>query len=448
MKFFKKKRITAWQFLTLGYLMIIVTGALLLTLPISSKSGAWTPFIDALFTATSATCVTGLVVVDTFLHWSLFGQLVVLALIQVGGLGFMTILTLVMVLMRRNVGLYQRQLIMQSAGNLSLSGSVSLILRILRGTLIIEGTGAILLSLRFCRDFGFWTGLYYGIFHAISAFCNAGFDLMGRYGAFSSLVPYADDPLVSLTIVGLICLGGLGFLVWTDLLKCRFRFRKFTLHTKVALVATGALIVLPTCLFLFLEQDGLLAGLSIPQALLRSLFASVTPRTAGFNTVDMASMSSGSYLLTIVLMFIGGNSGSTAGGIKITTFVVMLGTAVAGARRSGNLVISGRQLDDSLIREAASTMSAYLVLAVAGCLCITAADAACSLTQVTLEVVSAIATVGLTSGITPTLSTFSHATLILLMFAGRLGVMTLAIAFGERRNAPPLRRPSDKILIG
>ena len=448
MKLIKKKKLTAWQFLTLGYLIIIVAGALLLTLPISSKSGEWTSFLDALFTATSATCVTGLVVVDTFLHWSLFGQLVVLALIQVGGLGFMTVLTLVMVLMRRNVGLYQRQLIMQSAGNLSLSGSVSLILRILRGTLIIEGTGAILLSLRFCRDFGFWTGLYYGIFHSISAFCNAGFDLMGRYGAFSSLVPYADDPLVSLTIVGLICLGGLGFLVWTDLLKCRFRFRKFTLHTKIALLATAALILIPTCLFLLLERDGLLAGLSAPQAVLRALFTTVTPRTAGFNTIDMSTMSSGSYLLTIVLMFIGGNSGSTAGGIKITTFVVMLGTALAGARRSGNLVIGGRQLDDSLIREAASTFSAYMTLAIAGCLCITAADATYSLTQVTLEVVSAIATVGLTSGITPTLSPFSHVTLIILMFAGRLGVMTLAIAFGERRNAPPLRRPSDKILIG
>ena len=442
----KRPKLSAWQFLTLGYLIIILTGALLLTLPIASKAGTWTPFLDALFTATSATCVTGLVVVDTFLHWSLFGQIVVLLLIQVGGLGFMTILTLAMVLMGRNVGLYQRQLIMQSAGSLSLSGSVSLIMRILRGTFLIEGVGAILLSIRFCQDFGPITGIYYGIFHSVSAFCNAGFDLMGRYGAFSSLVPYADDPLVSLTIVGLIFLGGLGFLVWTDLLKCRFHFRRFSLHTKVALKATLFLILVPTLLFYLFERNNLLADLSLPQALMRSLFAAVTPRTAGFNTIDMANMSNGSYLLTIILMFIGGNSGSTAGGIKITTFVVMTGTALAGARRS-SLVMGGRQLDDSLIREAASTLSAYLMLAITGCMVLAAVEPF-NLTQITLEVVSAIATVGLTAGITTSLSSVSHVMLILLMFAGRLGVMTLAIAFGQRKNQPPLRRPTDKILIG
>lgn len=442
----ERPKLSAWQFLTLGYLIIILTGALLLTLPIASKAGTWTPFLDALFTATSATCVTGLVVVDTFLHWSLFGQIVVLLLIQVGGLGFMTILTLAMVLMGRSVGLYQRQLIMQSAGSLSLSGSVSLIMRILRGTFLIEGVGAILLSIRFCQDFGPITGIYYGIFHSVSAFCNAGFDLMGRYGAFSSLVPYADDPLVSLTIVGLIFLGGLGFLVWTDLLKCRFHFRRFSLHTKVALNATLFLILVPTVLFYLFERNHLLADLSLPQALMRSLFAAVTPRTAGFNTIDMANMSNGSYLLTIILMFIGGNSGSTAGGIKITTFVVMIGTALAGARRS-SLVMGGRQLDDSLIREAASTLSAYLMLAITGCMVLAAAEPF-NLTQITLEVVSAIATVGLTAGITTSLSSVSHVMLILLMFAGRLGVMTLAIAFGQRKNQPPLRRPTDKILIG
>ena len=442
----KGPNLSAWQFLTLGYLLIILTGALLLTLPISSKAGTWTSFLDALFTATSATCVTGLAVVDTFLHWSLFGQIVVLLLIQIGGLGFMTILTLIMVLMGRSVGLYQRQLIMQSAGSLSLSGSVSLILRILRGTLLIEGTGAVLLSIRFCRDFGFLTGIYYGIFHSVSAFCNAGFDLMGRYGAFSSLVPYADDPLVSFTIVGLIFLGGLGFLVWTDLLKCRFRFRHFALHTKISLVASFFLLLVPTLLFYLFERENLLAGLSLPQALMRSLFTAMTPRTAGFNTIDMAGMTNGSYLLTIFLMFIGGNSGSTAGGIKITTFVVMTGTALAGARRS-SLVLGGRQLDDSLVREAASTLSAYLMLAGTGCMVLAAVEPF-NLTQITLEVVSAIATVGLTTGITTSLSSLSHVVLIVLMFAGRLGVMTLAIAFGQRKNQPPLRRPTDKILIG
>ena len=447
MKQNKRRQLSSWQFLTLGYLLIILIGSLLLTLPISARDGCATPYIDALFTATSATCVTGLVVVDTFLHWSLFGQIVVLALIQVGGIGFMTVLTMVMVILRRNVGLYQRQVIMQAAGNLSLSGSVSLILRILRGTLIIEGIGAVLLSLRFCRDFGLLTGIYYGIFHAISAFCNAGFDLMGRFGPFSSLTPYADDPLVCLTIAGLIFLGGLGFLVWTDLLKCRLHYRRFSLHTRVALVATAGLVAIPTLLFFLYERNGLLEGLSWPQALLRSLFAAITPRTAGFNTIDMAGLSTGSCLLTIILMFIGGNSGSTAGGIKITTFVVLLISPLAGARRSNALVVSGRQLDDSIAKEAMATLSAYLVFSLTGCMILAAAEPY-ALSQLLLEVVSAVATVGLSSGITPSLTPVSQITLILLMFAGRLGVMTLVIAFGDRGIPSPLRRPKDRILIG
>ena len=440
----KRRQLSSWQFLTLGYLLIILLGSFLLSLPIASRAGTYTPYLSALFTATSATCVTGLAVVDTYLHWSLFGQLVLLVLIQVGGIGFMTVLTLVMLLLRKNVGLYQRQLIMQSAGNLNLSGSVALILRILRGTLLIEGIGAALLSLRFCQDFGFWEGIYYGVFHAVSAFCNAGFDLMGRFGPFSSLSPYAGDPLVCLTAIALVLLGGLGFLVWTDLIKS---FRQFTLHTRIALVASAVLIIVPTGLFYFYERDGLLAGLSPSQAWLRALFAAVTPRTAGFATIDMANLSTGSVLLTTLLMFIGGNSGSTAGGIKITTFVVMLFSPIAGARRSSNLVIGGRQLDDSITKEAAATLSAYLLFAAAGCM-VLAAGEPFSLTEILLEVVSAVATVGLSTGITASLTAVSQVTLILLMFAGRLGVMTLAIAFGERRNPPPLRRPTDRILIG
>lgn len=443
----KRRQLSSWQFLTLGYLLIILLGSFLLSLPIASRAGTYTPYLSALFTATSATCVTGLAVVDTYLHWSLFGQLVLLVLIQVGGIGFMTVLTLVMLLLRKNVGLYQRQLIMQSAGNLNLSGSVALILRILRGTLLIEGIGAALLSLRFCQDFGFWEGIYYGVFHAVSAFCNAGFDLMGRFGPFSSLSPYAGDPLVCLTAIALVLLGGLGFLVWTDLIKSRLRFRQSTLHTRIALVASAVLIIVPTGLFYFYERDGLLAGLSPSQAWLRALFAAVTPRTAGFATIDMANLSTGSVLLTTLLMFIGGNSGSTAGGIKITTFVVMLFSPIAGARRSSNLVIGGRQLDDSITKEAAATLSAYLLFAAAGCM-VLAAGEPFSLTEILLEVVSAVATVGLSTGITASLTAVSQVTLILLMFAGRLGVMTLAIAFGERRNPPPLRRPTDRILIG
>ncbi len=447
MKRGKQRRLSSWQFIALGYLLIILAGSLLLTLPIASKSGLWTPWTDALFTATSATCVTGLVVVDTYLHWSLFGQLVVITLIQIGGVGFMTVLTMVMVLLQKNVGLYQRQVIMQAAGNLSLSGSVRLIRRILKGTLLIEGIGALLFSFRFCQDFGFWEGLYYSVFHAISAFCNAGFDLMGRVGPFSSLTPYANDPLVSLTAVALILIGGLGFLVWTDLLRYKHHWKRYSLHTRIALTASLFLVVIPTLLFCFYERNNLLAGMSLPQALLRSLFAAVTPRTAGFNTINMSTMSTGSYLLTTVLMLIGGNSGSTAGGIKITTFVVALFSPITAARRSRSMVIGGKALDDSVQKDAMSTLVAYLILSVCGCLILAGCEPY-SLTDILLEVVSAVCTVGLTTGITSSLTTLSHLTLVLLMFAGRVGVMTLAVAFGERRNPPPLRRPTDRILIG
>lgn len=432
-----KRKLSAWQFITLGYLVLILLGSLLLTTPFAARDGTWTSFLDALFTATSATCVTGLVVVDTFTHWSLFGQLVILSLIQIGGLGFMTILTMVMVILRKNVGLYQRQVIMQSVGNLNLSGSVALILRILRGTFLIEGAGAALLAVRFCGEFGLATGIYYAVFHAVSAFCNAGFDLMGRRAPFSSLTHYVDDPLVCLTICALILLGGLGFLVWSDLLKCKWHVKRYTLHTRIALCATAVLVLVPTVLFHLYEGQGLLP----------SFFAAVTPRTAGFNTIDMSNMSSGSYLLTTILMFIGGNSGSTAGGMKVTTAVVILYCAFAGARRREDIVVGGRQLDDGIVRESTAVLSAYLLLTCIGSLIIAGAEPY-SLTQILLEVVSAIATVGLSTGITPTLTAVSRCTLIFLMFAGRLGVMTLAIAFGQRRNPPPLRRPTDKILIG
>jgi len=443
----KKRKLTSWQFLVIGYLLIIFAGALLLTTPFAARNGQWTPLLDTLFTATSATCVTGLVVVDTFTHWSLFGQLVILLLIQVGGIGFMTVLTLALMLLRKNVGLYQRQVIMQASGSFHLSDSIPLIRQILLGTLVIEGTGALLLSLRFCREFGFWEGLYYSVFHSISAFCNAGFDLMGRFSPFSSLTHYASDPLVCLTILWLILMGGLGFLVWMDLLKFRFRFKKFSLHSRIALIASLFLIAVPTLLFYLYERDHLLAGLSTPQALLRAFFAAVTPRTAGFNTIDMNTMTSGSSMLTTVLMFIGGNSGSTAGGIKITTFVVLLLSPIAGAHRSNVLVIGGRQLDPSIAREAMATVSAYLILGITGCLILSAVEPFTPI-QIILEVVSAEATVGLSTGITSSLSPLSRITLIVLMFAGRVGVMTLAIAFGERKKTPPLRRPIDRILIG
>lgn len=442
-----KRKLSAWQFLVLGYLVVILTGGFLLSLPFASREGTWTNYLNALFTSTSATCVTGLVVYDTFTHWSLFGQIVILLLIQVGGIGFMSVVALAMMAFRRHIGLYQRKVIVQAAGKTSISGAVSFIKQILIGTAIFEGTGAVLLAIRFCKDMGFGEGLYYAVFHSVAAFCNAGFDLMGKYEAFSSLTRYAGDPLVNLTIMGLIFLGGLGFLVWTDIAKSRGNPRKFSLHTWIALVASAVLVIIPTGLFLLFERNNLFTGMGFGDRLLRALFASVTPRTAGFNTVDMSAMTDASYLLTSVLMFIGGNSGSTAGGIKITTFVFLIFSTLAVARRDGEVDVGKKRLGSVLVREASATATAYMILVVIGCFALLGAEGDITLPQALVEVVSAIATVGLTTGITPTLCAFSKIILIFLMFAGRVGVMTLAIALGERKT-PPLHRPEDDFLVG
>lgn len=443
----KKHKLSAWRFLAIGYLIVILTGSFLLSLPVSARSGTWTNYLDALFTSASATCVTGLVVYDTFTHWAPFGQVVLLLLIQVGGIGFMTIVTLVLMALRRRIGLYQRKVIIQSAGKNFLSGAVSFIKRILVGTLLFEGAGTILLAIRFCGDMGFGEGLYFALFHSVSAFCNAGFDLMGKYEAFSSLTRYAGDPLVNLTVMALIFFGGLGFLVWSDVFECRGNPRKFSLHTRLALVTTAFLIVVPTFLFYWFERDRLFAGMDFGNALLRSLFCAVTPRTAGFNTVALADMTEASRFLTSVLMLIGGNSGSTAGGIKITTFVFLLYSAVAVARRDEEVDIGRKRFGDSLVREACGTVTVYLVLVVFGCLFLLGAENGLTLSQALVEVVSAVCTVGLSTGITPTLGVASKGVLIVLMFAGRVGVMSLAIALGERKK-PPLKRPADEFLIG
>ncbi len=280
-------KLTYTQFVALGFLAIIIIGGLLLSLPIASVSGTWTPLMDAMYTATSATCVTGLAVYDTYLHWSLFGQVVILSLIQVGGVGFMTIITLFSILMKRQIPLHERKLLMQSAGTMKVGGVVQLIKQVALATFIFEGIGAGLLSIRFIPEMGVVTGIYYAVFHSISAFCNAGFDLMGRFEAFSSLTRYAADPLVNLTICALIIIGGLGFIVWSDISTHRFHFQRYQLHSKIVLAMTGFLLVFGTLLFFLLEFNATQAGMTFGQRILASVFESVTPRTAGFNTTPL-----------------------------------------------------------------------------------------------------------------------------------------------------------------
>lgn len=440
-------RLTRTQWIAFGFFNIIVCGTLLLMLPISSRDAGGTGFLPSLFTATSATCVTGLVVVDTYQHWSLFGQLVILAMIQVGGLGFVTIGMTILLMLGKKIGIADRGLLKDSVNTLEIGGMVRLTKLIIKGTLLIEGLGAVLFSLRFVPEFGFLEGIYYGIFHSISAFCNAGFDLMGRFEEYSSLTRYAKDWLVNLTAVLLILLGGLGFVVWRDICVNRLHFRKYSLHTKMVLTALAVLVIVPTLLFWILESDGVLSGMSGSGKFLGALFAAVTPRTAGFNTTDVAAMGDAGKLLTLVLMLIGGNPGSTAGGVKTTTVMVLMFYVVSMIQHRDGVNIYGRRLESGMIEKAAVVFSLTLTLAVTASFAICAVDKL-PLTDVLLETFSAVDTVGMSTGITRQTGIFSRIVLILLMYCGRIGSLSFALAFTDKRQKSGIRQPMERINIG
>ncbi|WP_102410628.1 TrkH family potassium uptake protein [Beduinella massiliensis] len=446
---FKRLQLSYQQMIALGFLGLILLGAVLLMLPFSSRSFSWTDPLSALFTATSAVCVTGLVVLDTATHWSVFGQLVLLVLIQIGGLGLMTVATLFSFALRRKIGLAERSLLQESVASLSIGGVVRLTRRILLGTLIFEGAGALLLSLRFVPRYGLLSGVYMSIFHAISAFCNAGFDLLGRPDAlYISLTEYVSDPLVTLTISALILIGGLGFIVWDDLAKHRLHWRRYFLHTKIVLISTAALVLLPTVLFLIMERTDTMQGMGVGESLLASLFSAITPRTAGFNTVDTALLGDGSKLLTMVLMFIGGSPGSTAGGIKTTTMAVLLLSAAATLRHTHDTSVLGRRLDQDVVHRASSVATVYLGMVVAATLLICMLQPELLLPDVLFEVFSAVDTVGMSTGITRALSPVSRLVVMVLMYCGRVGSLTFALIFTERRRPPAVQQPVEKILVG
>ena len=440
-------RLTHTQWIAVGFLIIILCGTFLLMLPVSDRRMQGTDFLLALFTATSATCVTGLVVVDTYQHFSLFGQIVILLMIQVGGLGFVTIGVRVLLMMGKKIGLADRGLLKDSVNALALGGIVRLTKLIIKGTLLIEGIGALLLSIRFIPEFGFWEGIYYSIFHAVSAFCNAGFDLMGRFEAYSSLVRYTNDWLVNLTVISLILIGGLGFLVWNDLIKNRLAFRKYSLHTKMVLTALVVLVVVPSLLFWGLERSGVLGTLSPSGQFWGALFAAVTPRTAGFNTTDVAGMGDAGKILTLVLMLIGGNPGSTAGGVKTTTVMVLLCYIVSMIQHRDGVNVYGRRLEDGMIEKAAVVFTLTLTLAVTASFCICAVDRL-PMSDVLLETFSAVNTVGMSTGITRQTGVFSRMVLILLMYCGRIGSLSFALAFTDKRRKSSVRQPMERINIG
>lgn len=451
----RRKAIFLWQnhlsqtqFIAYGFFCVILAGALLLTLPFASRDGQSIGFLNALFTATSATCVTGLVVADTWSQWTLFGQIVIICLIQIGGLGFITIGVCLSIILRRKIGLKERGLLQESVNTLQIGGVVRLARKIFIGTIIFEGTGAILLAIRFVPQYGFFRGVFYGFFHSISAFCNAGFDLMGFQGKYCSFVNYYDDWLVNLVIMSLIVIGGIGFVVWDDVSRNKWHVRKYMLHTKIVLLTTFVLIFGGAYLFYLLERNALMEDMTVSGKILSSLFSSVTARTAGFNTIDTGALTDGSKLLTIVLMFIGGSPGSTAGGIKTTTIIVLLFCVVSNIRRESGLNVFGRRIEDDTIKRASTIMTMNLTLTLIVALVIMGIQPDLVMSDVLFETFSAIGTVGMTTGITRDLLPVSRILIIFLMYCGRIGSLSFALAFTQQKRTSQIKLPVGKITIG
>lgn len=447
MIFIIKIKLTPTQVLALGFATIILIGTLLLMLPVATKSGERTDFLTALFTATSATCVTGLVVVDTKTYWSVFGQIVIMLLIQVGGLGIMTMSTLFALILGRKIT-FKERLVMQEAFNTnSLGGIVKFAKYILMVSFLFESIGAIILTLRFLPQMGLKKAVYYGLFHSISAFNNAGFDLMGN---FRSLTGYVSDWVVNLVVMGLIIFGGLGFYVLLDIYEHR-HFNKFTLHSKIVITITLLLIAIGTLLIFLFEYNNpkTLGPLDFPTKILAALFQAVTPRTAGFNTLSLSDMTVASKFLTIILMFIGASPAGTGGGIKTTTFAVILYTVLSVIQGEEETVLYKRTISRNIVYKAVaiSFISVFIIFSVTMVLSITETS---NFLTVLYETTSAFGTVGLSLGLTPELSTVGKIIIIFTMYTGRVGPLTLALALAkrQRRPKPIIKYAEEKIMVG
>lgn len=440
---------SAIYLLSMGYFVAIFIGTILLLLPFSSKNPESVSILDALFTATSATCVTGLVTVDTGTTWTLFGQIVILLLIQIGGLGFMTIITLIFMAFKKKIRLYNQTVLMQSAGTYTIAEVVPLLKKIIIGTLFFEGVGAIFLTIFLWKDFG-PKAIYLGVFHSISAFCNAGFDIFGS--ATGSLTQYYNNFGVLITLSLLIVIGGLGFIVWSDLWENKFKFNKCNLHTKIVLLWNTFLIIIPAILFFVFEftsigRSGAFEDFSLSSKILNAFFLSISPRTAGFNAIDLNSLTGSGKLLTIILMFIGGNSGSTAGGIKVTTAVIVFANLFALAKGKEDATIMKQRIPSRIVKQASALLLSYLVLVLVATLIITATEDF-TLEETLFEVASAIGTVGLTIGVVSKSAVLTKIILILLMYLGRLGAFALFDLLFKDKPGEMLRKPDGKVLVG
>lgn len=439
----KQKQFTSFQIIIFGFAGVILTGAILLTLPFAAASGQRTSFADALFTATSSVCVTGLVIQDTATYWSVFGQFIIMLLIQIGGMGVITVAASFAMLSGRKITLMQRSTMQEAIAAPKMGGIVRLTGFIIKAALLIEFLGTVVMAPVFCQEFGFKRGVWMTLFHSVSAFCNAGFDLMGVSSPFSSLTSYVSHPVINLVIMLLIVTGGIGFLTWDDIWTNRLHLSKYRVQSKIILCTTAILILLPALYFFFVE----FGRLPLAERIWSSFFQSVTPRTAGFNTVDLTGISEAGQMLMIVLMLIGGSPGSTAGGMKTTTIAVIVAVASSVFSRKECAHFFGRSIADETVKNAATIVLMYIVLFLGGGMSISIAEGL-PLIPCLFETASAIGTVGLSLGLTPELGTLSRIILIGLMFFGRVGGLTLIYAAlsGMHKNAAKF--PHEKITVG
>lgn len=439
----KKNRFTSFQIIIGGFIAVILIGALLLMLPVSSKAGIITPFNEALFTSTSAVCVTGLVVQDTATYWSWFGQGIILVLIQIGGLGVITIAVSFALLSGRKISLMQRSVMQEAISAPKVGGIVRLTGFVLKGTFLVEFTASFIMMPVFVKDFGA-KGIWMAIFHSISAFCNAGFDLMGTENAkYASLTSYISHPLINITIMLLIIIGGIGFLTWEDILKNKYRIKNYRMQTKVILTTSLLLILFPAFFFFFRD----FTDMPMQERIFSSLFQAVTPRTAGFNTADLTMMTKDGLGIVIVLMLVGGSPGSTAGGMKTTTLAVLIANTLACFRRKEDAQMFGRRIETSTIKNAATIFMMYIVLFFGGAIVISTVEDL-SFSTCLFETASAIGTVGLTLGITPELGVISQTILMILMFLGRVGGLTLIYAALSGSGKKISKLPQEKMTVG
>lgn len=443
-----KRKLNYTLLMACGFLLLIIVGALLLSFPFSSRQKVSTSFIDCIFTATSAVCVTGLTPFDVWTHWSLAGQITIILLIKIGGLGFMTLISFFVSLFKKNFSVTEKNLVMKSTGSLELGGLIPFLRKIFSLTFFFEFFGAIILSFKFYPiTKNIFRAVFFGFFHSVSAFCNAGFDLCGIETPSASLSLFGSDVVFNATICVLVVSGGLGFIVWENIIKYKLKFSKYDLHSKLVIATTAMLIVFGSIFFFFSEKNSAMLNQSTSKRIIEAIFQSVTLRTAGFSTIEQSKLSVGGYVLSVIYMAIGGSPGSTAGGIKTTTFAVFVLGMLSALRQKKDILIFKRRLDSDLIRQASAIIGLFFAFTVSSSIIICTVDGF-ALRDVLFETVSAAGTVGLTTSITGSLGVISKLIVSILMYGGRVGGFSLIIMLAKTSFRQTATRPVGKIMIG